>query len=200
MNILTLSDDESESFIRDTVTALRAATGTAEAVHQIGAALSRYTVFALQYIGGHVRREVEKLPDPYRRLYRPYSLDLLNQYHTFMTIYRSNSISDTPLKDPALWNEYWEVARTQCFVRSGKSDDPFPQMEHPLSKFFYRLVYGYVMLVAGGYGHAIGMPFPGGATVHRDGERVLCPIRDKEKDLPSALCNFCPAEQDPKYG
>lgn len=200
MNILTLSDDESESFIRDTVTALRAASGTAEAVHRIGSALSRYTVFDLQYIGGYVRREVEKLPDPYRRLYRPYSLDLLNQYHTFMTIYRSNSISDTPLKDPALWNEYWEIAQTQCFVRSGKSDDPFPQMEHPLSKFFYRLVYGYVMLVAGGYGHAIGMPFPGGAAVHRDGERVLCPIRGKEKDLPSALCNFCPAEQDPKYG
>ncbi|MCZ0861205.1 DUF2115 domain-containing protein [Methanocorpusculum sp. MG] len=199
MNVLSLSDGESAVLIDETVASLQVVTGTAEAVRRIGTALSRYTVFDLQYIGGFIRREVEKLPDPYRRAYRPYCSDLLDQYHVFMRVYRTNGVSDAPLTDPVLWHEFWEVARVQCFVRSGRSDDPFPQMEHPLSKFFYRLVYGYVMLIAGGYGHPIGMPFPGGATVRREGERVLCPIRDKERDLPSALCNFCPAEQDPRY-
>lgn len=200
MNILSLSDSEAEAFINGTVTDLQAVSGTAEAVARIGAALSRYTIFDLQYIGGFIRREVERLPNAYRRVYRPYSLDLLDQYHSFLREYRTGAGVDAPLGDPEHWMEYWEIARGQCFVRTGKSDDPFPQMEHPLLKFFYRLVYGYVMLIANGYGHPIGMPFPGGATVRREGERVLCPIRNKERELPSALCNFCPAEQDPKYG
>jgi uncharacterized protein (UPF0305 family) len=199
MNVLSLSNSESAIFIDETITSLQTATKTTEMVERIGFALSRYTVFDLQYIGGFVHREVEKLPDPYRKAYRPYSSDLLDQYHVFMQMYRTQVIFEVPLKDPVLWHEFWERTRVQCFVRSVKSDEPFLQMEHPLSKFFYRLVYGYVMLIARGYGHPIGMPFPGGATVHREGERVLCPIRDKERDLPSALCNFCPAEQDPRY-
>ena len=199
MNVLSRSDDESAAVIDRTIQSLQKATSTADAVKRIGSALSQYTVFDLQYIGGFIRREVNKLPNPYRRAYQPYSLDLLNQYHVFMQMYRTQKLPDEPIKDPTLWSEYWEIARVQCFVRSGPSDDPFPQMEHPLSKFFYRLVYGYVMLIANGYGHPIGMPFPGGATVHREGEQVLCPIRDKERDLPAALCNFCPAEQDPRY-
>lgn len=199
MNVLSLSDDESAAVIDRTIQSLQKATSTADAVKRIGSALSQYTVFDLQYIGGFIRREVNKLPNPYRRVYLPYSLDLLNQYHVFMQMYRTQKLPDEPIKDPTLWSEYWEIARVQCFVRSGPSDDPFPQMEHPLSKFFYRLVYGYVMLIANGYGHPIGMPFPGGAAVHREGEQVLCPIRDKERDLPAALCNFCPAEQDPRY-
>ena len=199
MNVLSLSDGESAVFVEETVRSLQAVRGTAEAVERIGSVLCRYTVFDLQYIGGFIRREVEMLPDPYRRVYQPYSLDLLDQYHAVLRVYRSGGVSDAPLADPVLWHEFWEVARVQCFVRRERSDDPFPQMGHPLSSFFYRLVYGYVMLVAGGYGHPVGMPFPGGATVHREGGRVLCPIRDKERDLPSALCNFCPAEQDPRY-
>ena len=199
MNVLSLSDDESAAVIDRTIQSLQKATSTADAVKRIGSALSQYTVFDLQYIGGFIRREVNKLPNPYRRVYLPYSLDLLNQYHVFMQMYRTQKLPDEPIKDPTLWSEYWEIARVQCFVRSGPSDDPFPQMEHPRSKVCYRLVYGYVMLIANGYGHPIGMPFPGGATVHREGEQVLCPIRDKERDLPAALCNFCPAEQDPRY-
>jgi uncharacterized protein (UPF0305 family) len=199
MNILSLSSGESAIFIDETIASLQMATETTEMVGIIGFALSRYTVFDLQYIGGLIHREVEKLPDPYRKAYRPYSSDLLDQYHVFMRMYRTQVISDAPLKNPLLWHEFWEMARVQCFVRSGRTDDSFLQIEHPMSKFFYRLVYGYVMLIAGGYGHPIGMPFPGGATVHRDGNRVFCPIRDKERDLPSALCSFCPAEQDPQY-
>ena len=199
MNCLSLSDNEAGLLISKTITDLKAAAGTAEAVVKIGTALSRYTVFDLQYIGGCICREAAKLPNPYQRAYLPYSTDLLDQHHRFITMYRTLNFADVPRKNPELWRKYWEIARTVYLVRTRKTDDPFPQMEHPLSEFFYRLVYGYVMLIEGGCGHPIGLPFPGGATVRQEGHRVLCPIRDKEKDLPSALCNFCPAEQDPDY-
>lgn len=200
MNILSLPESDSIVFIEETVSYLQSVRGTSEAVNRIGEALCRYTMFDLQYIGGFIHREVGKLPDPYRRMYRPYSLDLLHQYHEVLYVYRFGGVSDAPLPNPILWHEFWDIARSQCFVRRERSDDPFPQMRHPLSAFFYRLVYGYVMLIAGGYGHPVGMPFPGGARVHREGGRILCPIRNKERDLPFALCNFCSAEQDPRYG
>ena len=128
MNVLSLSDDESAAVIDRTIQSLQKATSTADAVKRIGSALSQYTVFDLQYIGGFIRREVNKLPNPYRRAYLPYSLDLLNQYHVFMQMYRTQKIYDEPIKDPTLWSEYWEIARVQCFVRSGPSDDPFPSI------------------------------------------------------------------------
>lgn len=200
MNILSLPGDEARVLINETTAGLLETTTTTEGIGNISDALKRYTVFDLQYIGGVIRREVDKLPNPYRRCYRPYSGDLLDQYHQFMSLLHARRFPDAqPIRDPELWRRYWEMAAVQCFVQTGPSNDPFPQMDHPLYKFFYRLVYGYVMLIDGGYGHPIGMPFPGGATVKREGGRVLCPIRDKEKDLASALCNFCPAEQDPRY-
>ena len=116
MNVLSLSDDESAAVIDRTIQSLQKATSTADAVKRIGSALSQYTVFDLQYIGGFIRREVNKLPNPYRRVYLPYSLDLLNQYHVFMQMYRTQKLPDEPIKDPTLWSEYWEIARVQCFV------------------------------------------------------------------------------------
>lgn len=200
MNILALSDDEARELINQTTARLLKTTTTTEGIRNIGVALKKYTVFDLQYIGGFIRREVDKLPNPYRRYYQPYSGDLLVQYHQFVRMLHGKTFqADLPIREPELWRKYWEIAAEQCFVQTRASNDPFPQMDHPLYIFFYRLVYGYVMLIDGGYGHPIGMPFPGGATVIQNGNRVLCPIRDKEKDLAFALCNFCPAEQDPKY-
>ncbi|MDV0443976.1 DUF2115 family protein [Methanorbis rubei] len=199
MNLLSFSDSESRFFIEKTVRDLIVAKGTAEAAREIGSALGSYTIFDLQYIGGGIQREVGKLPNPYRRCYQPFSSDLLNQYHAFMTKYRIGGFADTRIKDPELWHIYWDITPAQCFVKHRSPHDPFPQLEHPMTKLFYRLVYGYVMLIEGGYGHPVGMPFPGGAVIRREGNHVLCPIRDKEKDFPTALCNFCPAEQDSEY-
>ncbi len=53
------------------------------------------------------------------------------------------------------------------------------------------------MMNKGAPGHPVGLVFPGGWRVRREGDVVYCPIRDKEKDLPQALCNSCPAKQDP---
>ncbi len=199
MNLLSFSDGESKFFVGQAVEGLKKVRGGREAAERIGAVLARYTVFDLQYIGGGIQREVRKLPGPYRRCYEPYSADLMSQYHAVMTRFRAGGFADVPIQEPELWCQYWDVTAVQCFVRGRSGNDPFPQVDHPMSRLFYRLVYGYVMLIAGGYGHPVGMPFPGGARVRREGDRVFCPIREKERDLPSALCNFCPAEQDPEY-
>jgi uncharacterized protein (UPF0305 family) len=44
-------------------------------------------------------------------------------------------------------------------------------------------------------GHPVGMPFPGGFRVEQRGRDYYCLIRDKEKEVFSSICNFCPAKQ-----
>jgi uncharacterized protein (UPF0305 family) len=44
--------------------------------------------------------------------------------------------------------------------------------------------------------HVVGTPFPGGFEVKfQDGE-YLCPVKDKQKDNPGAVCGFCIAKQE----
>jgi len=199
MDIFSRSASSSRIFIDETVTALLFAETNQEAAEIIGRALSAYTVFDLQYIGGHLKREVDRLPDPYRRMYRPFCMDLLDQYHEFMQDYRPGIVCHGPLPDLDLWKKYWGDIPDYCFQDACPSENPRPTQNHPLSKLFYRLVFAYVMFVKGGCGHPVGMPFPGGLRIRQVGDIVYCPIRDREKDLPQALCNYCPAKQDPDY-
>ncbi|MDO9522687.1 MAG: DUF2115 domain-containing protein [Methanocorpusculum sp.] len=199
MDIFSRSASSSRKFIDETVTALLSAESNQAAAEIIGRALSAYTVFDLQYIGGHLKCEVDRLPNPYRRMYKPFCMDLLDQYHEFMQDYRPGIVCSGPLSDLDLWKKYWVDVPEYCFQNVGPSENSLPTQNHPLSKFFYRLVFAYVMFVKGGCGHPVGMPFPGGLRIRQVGDIVYCPIRDREKDLPQALCNFCPAKQDPDY-
>lgn len=196
---LSRSASSSREFIEETVTALLSAESNQAAAEIIGRALSAYTVFDLQYIGGYLKCEAERLPDPYRRLYRPYCMDLFDQYHAFMQDFRPGIVCHGPLPDLDLWKKYWTGVPEYCFQDAVSSQSPRPVQNHPLSKFFYRLVFAYVMFVKGGCGHPVGMPFPGGFRIRQAGDIVYCPIRDREKDLPQALCNYCPAKQDPDF-
>ena len=46
--------------------------------------------------------------------------------------------------------------------------------------------------------HVVGTPFPGGLEVKKLDSTYLCPVKDKQKDNPRAVCGFCIAEQDPE--
>lgn len=44
--------------------------------------------------------------------------------------------------------------------------------------------------------HPVGTRFPGGFTLRLMDGVYLCPVKDKQKDTPSALCRFCVSIQD----
>jgi uncharacterized protein (UPF0305 family) len=44
--------------------------------------------------------------------------------------------------------------------------------------------------------HPVGTRFPGGFTLQLVDGVYLCPVKDKQKDTPSALCRFCVSVQD----
>lgn len=44
--------------------------------------------------------------------------------------------------------------------------------------------------------HPVGTSFPGGFKLKFEKGEYLCPVKDKQKDTPGALCRFCVSRQD----
>ena len=43
--------------------------------------------------------------------------------------------------------------------------------------------------------HPIGTPFPGNLKVTYENGTYFCPVKDKQKENPNAVCRFCIAKQ-----
>lgn len=83
--------------------------------------------------------------------------------------------------------------------------DLLSEQESQLSKldifdpsFFriYKIISIYTTFVLEEPVHPVGTPFPGGFEVKLTDEKYLCPVKEKQKDNPGAVCGFCIAEQD----
>ena len=44
-------------------------------------------------------------------------------------------------------------------------------------------------------GHPVGTPFPGGFIVEERVGVYYCPVREKEDEVETSICPYCPAEQ-----
>ncbi|MBI4813238.1 MAG: DUF2115 domain-containing protein [Methanobacterium sp.] len=69
-------------------------------------------------------------------------------------------------------------------------DPPFFQI--------YKIISIYTTFILEEPVHPVGTPFPGGLKVKYDGEKFLCPVKERQKENPGAVCGFCIAEQDPE--
>ncbi|RXE55954.1 hypothetical protein ABH15_07040 [Methanoculleus taiwanensis] len=154
----------------------------------------RYTLADLQVIGGRLYREVASLPSPYREAVRPYFTEqILGAYHRLISMHRSGRFTAMaePIADREAAAAYFAMVPEGCFCWDDTGADNYG----PRHRFFYYLVAAFEMFVLNRPGHPVGMPFPGGFAVEERSGRFLCPVRDREKDVPHSLCNFCPAEQ-----
>lgn len=66
------------------------------------------------------------------------------------------------------------------------------------SNFFkiYKVISLYTTFVLEEPIHMVGTLFPGGFRVKFEGDTYYCPVKEKQKDNPGAVCGFCIAEQD----
>jgi uncharacterized protein (UPF0305 family) len=60
---------------------------------------------------------------------------------------------------------------------------------------FYYLLAAFTIFVRELPGHPVGTPFPGGFLVEERDGIYYCPVREKEDDVETSICPFCPAEQ-----
>jgi len=156
-----------------------------------------FSLFELQVIGGRMYNEVEKLPSPYRERIRPYFTEqVFGAHHRLVTMHNSGQFHhmDTPLRDPSTFVEFCQMLPLGCFSWNDQSECN-PHFRNPRNRLFYYLMATFTMFVLDEPGHPVGMPFPGGFTVEKRGNEFYCLIRDREKDVPHSICNFCPAKQ-----
>ena len=188
---------EESGMIRDTSQRIRIARTRGELgtilVHEV----QQYSLFDLQIIGGRLYNEIEKLPSPYREAIRPYfNMQLFGKHHELLALHRSGALlaMNTPLTDPETFQKFCDMLPEGCFAWNDASERN-PYFRNPKNRLFYYLIAAFSMFVLDEPGHPVGMPFPGGFKVEQRGCDYYCLIRDKEKEVYSSICNYCPAKQ-----
>jgi uncharacterized protein (UPF0305 family) len=174
---------------------------TAKTKGELGVILSRelqrYSLFDLQIIGGRLNTEIERLPSPYREAIRPYFREqLFGKHHVLLAMHRSRSFErlDTPIRDRESFEKFCTMLPAGVFAWDDSSERN-PCFRHPKNRLFYYLISAFTLFVLEEPGHPVGMPFPGGFKVEQRDDGYYCLIRDREKEVPHSICNFCPALQ-----
>ena len=188
---------EESGMIRDASQRIRIARTRGELgtilVHEV----QQYSLFDLQIIGGRLYNEIEKLPSPYREAIRPYfKKQLFGKHHELLALHRRGAFiaMNTPLTDPETFQKFCDMLPEGCFAWNDAGERN-PYFRNPKNRFFYYLIAAFSMFVLDEPGHPVGMPFPGGFKVEQRGCDYYCLIRDKEKEVYSSICNYCPAKQ-----
>lgn len=188
---------EESGMIRDISQRIRIARTRGELgiilVHEV----QQYSLFDLQIIGGRLYNEIEKLPSPYREAIRPYfNKQLFGKHHELLTLHRRGAFlaMNSPITDPETFQKFCDMLPEGCFAWNDASERN-PYFRNPKNRLFYYLIAAFSMFVLDEPGHPVGMPFPGGFKVEQRGRDYYCLIRDKEKEVYSSICNYCPAKQ-----
>lgn len=169
-------------------TEIRALGKKGELAEALAVELGRLSVFDLQRISASLEREVHRLPSPYRERIRPYFTEqFFGNYFRLLRMRGDGTLKKIRghISDKKRFDDY-------CAMVLSEGNG---QREGPEYGGYYYLVACFTMFVLDEPGHPVGMPFPGGFTVERRGDAYYCPIRDREKDVPFSICNFCPATQ-----
>lgn len=158
-----------------------------------------YGMYDLQQISGKIERDLRSLPPPYRIRIRPFMRDwVFSRYHTVVSMHHSGAFHRLSgrITDLTTFQAFCDMIPDGCMI-GGDSHDPYPPEYTPRFHFFMYLMSAFAMFVMDEPGHPVGMPFPGGETVRKQGDVFYCPIREKEEEIFYSICNFCPALQEP---
>ena len=98
-------------------------------------------------------------------------------------------------------NEYLDIEEVQKAIRLLlKQENEITGAEGFNPSFFqiYKIISLYTTFILNESVHPVGTPFPGGLKVKYDGINYLCPVKERQKDNPGAVCGFCISKQDPE--
>ena len=98
-------------------------------------------------------------------------------------------------------NEYLDIEEVQKSIRLLlKQENEITGKDGFDPAFFqiYKIISLYTTFILKESVHLVGTPFPGGLKVKYDGKNYLCPVKERQKDNPGAVCGFCISKQDPE--
>lgn len=196
-SIADTSTEESKNPIRDISVRMQSARTKGGLGTILAHEIAGYSLFDLQIIGGRLNSEIERLPSPYRERIRPYFREqLFGKHHQLLAMARDGEFGrmNNQIRDRENFDRFCAMLPDGCFMWEDIRERN-PYFRNPKNRLFYYLIGAFTMFVLEEPGHPAGMPFPGGFTVEQRGKEFYCLIRDKEKDVPWSICNFCPAHQ-----
>lgn len=148
----------------------------------------QYSLSDLQMFRGAIERELRHLPPPYRRkLYPKMKEQIFGTHHRLLLMHRSGDFAKINGDVGNRFGEYCTMVERACISCT--------QVQDARREALYFLLAAFNMFVLDLPGHPVGTPFPGGFRVEMRFGEFLCPIRDKEDEVETSICPFCPARQ-----
>ena len=149
--------------------------------------VATYTLLDLLEIRATLERELRYVPAAYRAKLQPKMREhFFGMHHTIMTGYHSGRFDGHSEPVEGKLGDF-------CDMLAGVPDAD-EGWDFRLALLYY-LISAFAMFVRGLPGHPVGTPFPGGFSVElRDGT-YWCPVREKEDEVKTSICPFCPARQ-----
>jgi uncharacterized protein (UPF0305 family) len=161
--------------------------GTREALAAIIAEeVATYTLTDLLRMRGLVERDLRHVPPAYRARLQPRMMEhLFGTHHAIMLRHRQGRSGDFRGPLDGKLGEFCDMLLSLPDAGEGE----------PRLTLFYYLIAAYTLFVRELPGHPVGTPFPGGFLVEERDGVYYCPVREKEDDVETSICPFCPAEQ-----
>ena len=151
--------------------------------------VASYTLDDLLHLRASVEHDLRHVPRDYRRKLEPRMMEhLFGTHHTIMLRHRRGGFGDLHGSVEGKIGEFCDLLLGLPDRRDGDGRDPRLVL-------FYYLIAAYTIFVCELPGHPVGTPFPGGFIVEERDGTYYCPVRDKEDEVETSICPFCPAEQ-----
>ncbi|MCP1662044.1 MULTISPECIES: DUF2115 domain-containing protein [Methanocalculus] len=160
----------------------------------IASEIRRYTPRDLMEIAAALRREIQSLPAHYQEGYgASVHEQIFGTHHRILLMERNGALEELPgeIPDPDLFQTFCRMVQQACLLPHHTDDAHMT----PMGRLLYYLLSCFLIFVLEEPAHPIGTPFPGGFRVQLRGGVVCCPVKEKEGDVPYALCRFCPSKQ-----
>jgi uncharacterized protein (UPF0305 family) len=153
----------------------------------IAGEIATYTLHDLLQLRASVDRDLRHVPARYRSKLQPRMMEhLFGTHHAIMLGYRRGRFHDLRGPVDGKLGEFCDMLL----------DLPDRESEGDLRLLlFYYLLAAFTIFVRDLPGHPVGTPFPGGFLVEERDGTYYCPVREKEDDVETSICPFCPAEQ-----
>jgi uncharacterized protein (UPF0305 family) len=153
----------------------------------IAGEIATYTLQDLLQLRASVERDLRHVPPGYRSKLQPRIMEhLFGTHHAIMLGQRRGRFQGLRGPIDGKLGEFCDMLL----------DFPDREPEGDLRLLlFYYLLAAFTIFVRELPGHPVGTPFPGGFLVEERDGIYYCPVREKEDDVETSICPFCPAEQ-----
>ena len=149
--------------------------------------VASYTLDDLLHLRASVEHDLRHVPRDYRRKLQPRMMEhLFGTHHTIMLRHTQGGFESLRGPVEGKLGEFCDM----LLDLPSPGDDRDPRLV-----LLYYLIAAFTIFVCELPGHPVGTPFPGGFLVEvRDGT-YYCPVRDREDEVETSICPFCPARQ-----